>query len=59
MTTVIAQSSPQLARQVARAADTLGLTHSELTVEAVRQFVRAIAPLKRARKKRSHMGSAK
>lgn len=43
MTTVSAALPVALARHVAAIADLEGLTHAELTVEALRAFVRAYA----------------
>lgn len=44
MTTITAQLDPALARRVAQAADNLGLTHTQIATEALRLFVRSVAP---------------
>lgn len=43
MTTLVIKLDPKLARAVARAADTLTMTHDQVGLEAVRLFVRSIA----------------
>lgn len=51
MTTIVAKLPLELAKRVARAADVTRLTHQELAVEAIRLFVRTVAPQKRKRKR--------
>lgn len=51
MTTIVAKLPVALAKHVAYAADVLGLSHQELAVEAIRLFVRSVAPQKRKRRR--------
>ena len=44
MTTITAKLDPNLARRVAKAADIVGLSHEQLAAEAIRLFVRSVAP---------------
>lgn len=44
MTTLIVKLTPGLAKRLARAADALGLSHEDMAREALRLFVRSIAP---------------
>lgn len=54
MTTITAKLDPDLAKRVAKAADIVGLTHEQLAAEAIRLFVRSVAPqARRPRRTRS------